>query len=218
MSLRVRPARPLAPIAVAAGDPRHLVVGGAQRRGRVGAGARRPGLRDALSSGIVGPGVVLARAKVTMVTAPHGWHRRAAASRSVSTPRHAYAPGRWSPAGEEAFIGPVGGQPASRRPASRCVPDAPGGVRRRDAGHRHRGAVRPAVVDPPDRASAAGDRSTSLPAGDGPDSLALRDHEDAGEAATGCSRMRASPGARVRTAPATAGVRSTGGRRPTPES
>jgi len=179
MSLRVRPTRPLAPIAVAAG-----VLGIWWLVAHYGGAGWVQALGDlafgAICVGIVGPGVVLARAKVTMVTAPtDGIAGKPLEIHVDASTRLRARP--VEPGGEEAFIGPVGG----RRPPDGRITLRP----------EHRGVCGAVTLDIASAAPFALQWWTRrivlplpatvhiAPRRGRPDSLALRHHEDAGEAA-----------------------------------
>ena len=195
---------------------RHLVAGRPQQRGRMGAGPRRRGVRDARSSGssarrssCAGPGSGSQR--------PGGRHRRAARSRcgrGLDPP--AGAPGR--PAGTEAFVGPVGRRrpradgDVTLLPARRGVHDTV------TARRRHGRAVRAAVVDPPGRSAAPFDPSRRPPPRASPCPCRCGPNDRAGDSVERAPADAGEPRGAAPTGPATTGATSTGGRRPTPAS
>ena len=162
MSRWARPARPVAPIAVAAAILAiwWLVAhnggsGWVQALGDIVFGT--------LVIGILGPGLVLARARVKVIDAPlHGTAGESAVLHLEASTRLRVRP--VIPPGEEALVGPVGG----RRPPEEQVsllPPHRGVHRDRDTRHRHRRPLRPAMVDPARRAPPALGAPCRTPAG-----------------------------------------------------
>ncbi|MGO8863961.1 MAG: DUF58 domain-containing protein [Acidimicrobiales bacterium] len=179
MSRRVRPTRPLAPIAVAIG-----VLGIWWLVAHYGGAGWVQALGDlafgTICVGIAGPSVVLARAKVTVASAPtDGIAGQPVEIRLAASTRLRVRP--VEPCGEEAFIGPVGG---SRPPDDRIT-----------LRPEHRGVCGVLILDIASAAPFAlqwWTRRVVLPLPTAlhiaprrgrPQSLPVRDHEESGAAA-----------------------------------